>query len=249
MKKTLIALMALAGVASAESTLTPIASVENYSISDSCVVSLSDITSGWSDFSGDINATTGFTLQITLTNWTVANGPLFYFSTGGSDNSSNATSLVTVGYTSGNNISGWTGATLFNKANGSATTGNVTYSNIAGKVLPSHATPSNNKLSGTISLFVTGKNGAITLYEVDSSNQLVEICNTTCLDSGTAQSIVFSQWTNDAGKKNSNRATVSMTAYSGVLSTGQMSTLIPEPTTATLSLLALAGLAARRRRK
>ena len=37
--------------------------------------------------------------------------------------------------------------------------------------------------------------------------------------------------------------------YSGVLSQSQISQLVPEPTTATLSLLALAGLAVRRRRK
>ena len=43
----------------------------------------------------------------------------------------------------------------------------------------------------------------------------------------------------------------SIQMYSGVLSSGQIESLslIPEPTTATLSLLALAGLAARRRRK
>ncbi|MBR1998249.1 MAG: PEP-CTERM sorting domain-containing protein [Akkermansia sp.] len=40
-----------------------------------------------------------------------------------------------------------------------------------------------------------------------------------------------------------------MALYSGVLTNAQMTALIPEPATATLSLLALAGLAGRRRRR
>ena len=249
MKKTIIALLALAGVAAAD-TLTPVASVTDYSVTSSGVVSFSDPTSDWSDFSGKIDAAAGFTLQITLTDWTCANGPLFYFSTAGVDDSSNATSLVTIGYTSGNNIQGWTGATVFNTANGSATSGNVAYSDITGKDLPSHDSLTNGKLPDTVSLFVTGKSGAITLYEVDTSFNLVEIAKTTNVTTGTAQSIVFSQWTNASNKQNGNRATIDIVAYNGVLTTTQMTALaVPEPTTATLSLLALAGLAARRRRR
>lgn len=249
MKKTLITLLALCGVAAADSTATPVASVTDYTVTGSGAISLSDATSDWSAFSNKLDAAEGFTLQITLTDWTCANGPLFYFSTAGVDDSTNETSLVTIGYTTGNNIANWTGATVFNSASGSATSGNVTYSNITNKDLPSHDTLSNSKLQDTISLFVTGKNGAITLYEVDTSFNLVEIAKTTNVTTGTAQSIVFSQWTDATGKQNGNRATIDIVGYKGVLTTTQMTALIPEPTTATLSLLALAGLAVRRRRK
>ncbi len=249
MKKTIIALLALAGVAAAD-TLTPVASVTDYSVTSSGVVSFSDPTSDWSDFSGKLDAAAGFTLQITLTDWTCANGPLFYLSTAG-DDSSNATSLVAIGYTTNNNVTGWgTGATVFNSANGSAVTGRATYSDITGKDLPSHDSLTDGKLPDTVSLFVTGKSGAITLYEVDTSFNLVEIAKTTNVTTGTAQSIVFSQWSNASGKQNGNRATIDIVAYNGVLTTTQMTALaVPEPTTATLSLLALAGLAVRRRRR
>ena len=259
MKKTFIALLTLAGVAAgADSTVTPVASITNYSVTSSGAISLSDTTSNWNAFYGKLDAKEGFTLQVTLSDWTCANagGPLFYFSTEGVNNSSNATSIVTVGYTAGiNNTDNpkWAGATLFNAANGSSTDARVSYkfssTDAVVSTLPSHDSLSNGQLEDTVSLFVTGKGGTITLYEVSSSNQLVEVCSTTCLTEGIADSIVFSQWTTEAGKQNTNRATISMSAYSGVLEKEQMIALIPEPTTATLSLLALAGLAARRRRK
>ena len=256
MKKTLITLLALAGVAAADSTVTPVATVTDYTVASSGAISLSDTTNVWSAFSGKLDATKGFTLQITLTDWTCVNGPLFYFSTAGVDNSSNETSLVTVGYANGiNNTDStkWTGATVFNTANGSSADGRVTYAfkstDDVIQTLPSHGSLNNDKLEDTVSLFVTGKEGAITLYEVDTSFNLVEIAKTTNLVTGTAESVVFSQWTNASDKKNDNRATIDIVAYEGVLTTDQMAALIPEPTTATLSLLALAGLAARRRRR
>lgn len=243
MKKTIITLLALAGVAMAESlTLTPVATVTDYTVASSGAISLSDTTSVWSAFSGKLDATKGFTLQITLSDWSPYSGSLFYFSTEATP--TYTTSLVTVGYTSANGISGWKGAMLYN-LNGSSS---VTYnSDITASELPSHSSLTDSKLPD-VTLFVTANGGAITLYEVNTASELVQICSTTALTTGEAQSIAFAQWSD--ASKNRNTATIGITAYKGALTETQMTSLIvPEPTTATLSLLALAGLAARRRRK
>lgn len=262
MKKTIITLLALCGVATAADSITTLASVSDYTISSSSFVSFSDETSDWYAFNNQINAATGFTLQITLTSWTPANGPLFYLSTGTTETSAlYNTSLVAVGYSNdGNSLSGWHGATLFNTDNGSMGSSNP---NVAGKnpgpvtyeytsnsrtELPSHA----NSGSLEATLFVTSNNGTVTLYEVDNDSVLTKICSTTNLSEGVAKSIVFAEWPreNGAHSTNGNRATIGITAYKGALTETQMTSLIvPEPTTATLSLLALAGLAARRRRR
>lgn len=253
MKKTLVTIMALAGVAAAD-TPTPTAAVNDYTFNTS-VITFGSTDTAWSSFAGKINAANSFTLQISLTDWKPANGPLFYLSTKDSESAATYdTSLVTVGYSAdGNGLSGWYGAALFNSANGSMRTDtdntnpgpvNYTYTSASRTELPSHA----NSSSLEATLFVTANQGTVTLYEVNYDNELVQICSTTNLSAGEAKSIVFSQWSNTT-TTNDNNGTISISAYNGVLTTSQMAALIPEPTTATLSLLALAGLAARRRRK
>ena len=260
MKKTLITLLALAGVAAAADSITTLASVSDYTISSSSFVSFSDENSDWYAFNNQINAATGFTLQITLTDWAPANGPLFYLSTGTTATTAlYDTSLVSVGYSAnGNGISGnntgWYGAALFSGTGTMKTDtqsgGAVTYAytSMERDELPSHAKSSS--LDAT--LFITSNGGTVTLYEVDNDSVLTKICSTTNLSEGVANSIVFAEWAraNGSHTTNDNRATIGITAYKGALTETQMTSLIvPEPTTATLSLLALAGLAARRRRK
>ena len=248
MKKTLITLLALAGVAAADSTVTPIASVTDYEISSSGFVSFSDTSSDWAAFDGKIDAAAGFTLQITLTDWSPANGPLFYLSTANTHTTAlYNTSLATPSYSSLGNGEGWSGACLHDSTNGSMKSPSVTYS-------PSNtlsSLPSHSGRSIDTTLFVTGKNGSVTLYEVGTDFQLVQVCSTTNVSTGVAQSIVFAEWARENGSHttNGNRATMSVSAYDGILTKEQMTALVPEPTTATLSLLALAGLAVRRRRK
>ncbi len=252
MKKTLIAIMAFAGAAAAD-TPTPTVTVNDYSFSTS-VITFGSTDTAWSSFAGKINAANSFTLQITLTDWAPKNGPIFYLSTGDSESTAlYNTSLVTVGYSAnGNGIDVWYGAALFNSTNGSMGSDakapnpgpvHYTYTSTSRTELPSHAI-------GTLpetTLFVTANQGTVTLYEVNYDNELVQICSTTNLSEGEAKSIVFSQWANSTSYESS--GTISISAYNGALTTTQMAALIPEPSTATLSLLALAGLAVRRRRK
>lgn len=250
--------MALVGVATA-ADLTPVASFSDYNITSPSVISFSNTDTGWASFDGKINAATGFTLQITMTNWTAAGGVLFYLSTKdtGVTASSNGSHIAAVGYAESTiGYINWYGATLYSHTgtmNSNAPTGgggNVYYSYQSSDrtELPSHA----DSIPLEATLFVTSYNGIVTLYEVDNNSQLVKICETRNLSEGVAQSIVFSEWAKENGEYNTfnNRGTIGITAYSGALTTEQMSSLIvPEPTTATLSFLALAGLAARRRRK
>lgn len=240
----------------AADSITTLATVSDYSISNSSFISFSDTTSDWSAFSNQINAATGFTLQITLTDWTPANGPLFYLSTGTTAITAlYTTSLVSVGYSAdGNGIDKWYGAAIFS-GTGTMKTDTLSggaveyaYTSTSRNELPSHA----NSGSLETTLFVTSYEGTVTLYEVDNDSVLTKICSTTNLSEGVANSIVFAEWARDDGphSTNDNRATIGITAYKGALTETQMTSLIvPEPATATLSLLALAGLAARRRRK
>ncbi|MEE1266913.1 MAG: PEP-CTERM sorting domain-containing protein [Akkermansia sp.] len=93
----------------------------------------------------------------------------------------------------------------------------------------------------------SGAKPVFTLYVdgVKTADRTIAEINKT---SATVDSFCFGGILNANGRKY--EATFSnVQMYSGVLSQGQIAQLVPEPATATLSLLALAGLAARRRRK
>ena len=65
----------------------------------------------------------------------------------------------------------------------------------------------------------------------------------------TITSIAFGSWAGNSGNGTLKEDIASFAIYKGAMTASEVAALVPEPTTATLSLLALAGLAARRRRK
>ena len=65
----------------------------------------------------------------------------------------------------------------------------------------------------------------------------------------TVTSIAFGGWAAGSDNGKLNEKVSYFAIYDGAMTAAEVATLVPEPTTATLSLLALAGLAARRRRK
>ena len=65
----------------------------------------------------------------------------------------------------------------------------------------------------------------------------------------TITTLSLGSWPGSSANSRSSAKFYNLAVYSGAMSASEVAALVPEPTTATLSLLALAGLAARRRRK
>lgn len=247
MKKTLITLLALAGVAAADE-LTPVWSMEDIDVSGNTnyPITLTDTT---------ISSATGYTAVITL-NWTVvANAPLFWL---GTDDGSNYTSsTATFGY-KGDSYH----ASLFNNTNGS----NANADDDAGKVgitttLQDYSLSDNNEVitatkkstslkNKTLTYFLTSNNGTSALYGLTNNNEVVQIATQTGMTVGNVTALHVGHWGTNS---NYSDGTMSIDLYNVVMKKNTMQSIagavIPEPTTATLSLLALCGLAARRRRK
>ncbi len=254
MKKILITLLALAGVAVA-ATEVPVAvwSLENVSLgghaeytTDARGVSLSSL---------NITGASGYTAMITM-NWTqVSNAPAFWFAT-----------TAGVGYTNSTATFGYRGdihhACLFNNTSGSNSGCRDNY-----EVVDSNAQPNDNSAnapdyissivgndarntdlaSKTLTYFITSENGTSKLYELLNDGSVTQIATQTGMQTGTLGTFYAGHWNNADSHQ---AGTMDVQLFGSVLDTTQMKSLIiPEPATATLSLLALCGLAARRRRK
>ncbi len=94
--------------------------------------------------------------------------------------------------------------------------------------------------------FGGGNTKTLTLYALDVATGTLA---STSIETGWEVSAAFDRLTVDTASGAVERAIVFNTALSSTEILALSTSVIPEPTTATLSLLALAGLAARRRRK
>lgn len=248
MKKTLIALMALAGIASAE-TYTPLTETEGWSAAagrdrgywtqDATAGTLTLTNSNWGQatatytFEEALSGTWEFTTQVYRTSGNAA----FAFTLVGNNY---AVSIGTLEYTSGTAYYG--------------TTDNVTAKHYSFKEVWDNG---GAKVDGTefvAGAFNTNHTATISGFTtLDADNNVMLTLNVT----GTAPGLTPGTTTINLGKD----FELSKIAISGdgpnnhanIWTVSNMSVTttetVPEPATATLSLLALAGLAARRRRK
>jgi len=191
-----------------------------------------------------LNTTTGYTLMLTV-NWTTrGNGTLLWLSNAageagysGGSTDKQLHSTATIGYS--------TGANKFAITYGNGSSSGGTHTLPASPVtLPSHTQPATTGV--TVTLFLTSQGGTATVYELASDGNLYQTSTRSSYATGDLATLSIGNW--DTSRDSVQAGTMNAAIFSGVLTTQQMADLIPEPTTATLSLLALAGLAARRRR-
>ena len=191
-----------------------------------------------------LNTTTGYTLMLTG-NWTNrGNGPLLWLSNAageagysGGSTDGQLHSTATIGYS--------TGANKFAITYGDGGAGGGTHTLPASPVtIPSSTQPASTDV--TVTLFLTSQGGTATIYELASDGNLYQTSTRSDYATGDVATLSIGNWAISRGSVQ--EGTMNASIFSGVLTTQQMADLIPEPTTATLSLLALAGLAARRRR-
>lgn len=139
---------------------------------------------------------------------------------------------------------------LANAANGSSNKGVVDLPENDADYVYEGTVAGNSSSNVTTTYFITSYEGTAYLYQKGATEGVVRMFGNDQMSAGDVKYLQISNWNRDATSQKS--GTANFTLYEGVLSTEQMTQLvypIPEPTTATLSLLALAGLAARRRRK
>lgn len=242
MKKTLIALFALGSMAMATEELpSAVWSVEDQAVSGHTTIALT-LEGGQT-----LNTTDGVTAFITV-NWTgVSNAPMLWLCT--SAGTGYANSAATFGYKGNGNEHH---ATLFSVGGGNGGTTNP-YNNVASEVkTPDYIAATvgnaakNASLSEkTLTFFMTTAGGTSNLYELMDSGDIQLLCTQTGMKTGDIDNLYIGGWNNTDSAQS---GTASIALYNSVLTTEQMKALAPEPTTATLSLLALAGLCARRRR-
>ncbi len=236
MKKTLITLMALVGVASA-TTPQSVLTLSNVDLGELAVIDIS---------TANLTTTDGFTIMLTLDFKSASNGPAMWFSKLESTHTNVGTSyedsVATIGWGSPNYQSSYR-LSLFTtggSAGGVSTSADAISGSTTGDPVKFRTTA-----------FVTYSGGTATLYEINSDGELLQTGSTTYSSTETTEtsvkSLVLGNWAHNGVNATGN---ANIALYSGVLSQKAMNELlIPEPTTASLSLLALAGLAARRRRK
>lgn len=241
--------MALAGVAVAAETPVAVWTLDDVSLSGNTnyTTDANNVTLSSLNISGD----NGYTVMITM-NWTkVSNAPVLWFST--TDGTGYANSTATFGYkggahhaclfnTSGSNghcVNSYTGTNdnlpdyLSDDTGITGTGGN-----------DANVTSLKDK---TLTYFITSLDGNTKLYELLNDGNVTLIATQSGMKTGTLDTLVVGHWN---GANAHQDGTMDIQLYSSVLEVPQMKALtVPEPTTATLSLLALAGLAARRRRK
>lgn len=245
MRKTIIALMALAGVASATDTPTAVWSLENVPLG------------GYTEYTQDKNGVTlsglnmtgnaGYTAMITM-NWTAtSNAPVFWLAT--TEGAAYANSTATFGYKALINH-----AALFSTTgSNSACTNEYVVTNDNRANVPDYiggaignSAMDTSLASASLTYFLTSESGTARLYELLNDGSVTLIATQTGMKTGTLGTLAVGHW---SGQDAHQSGTMSIQLYDSVLSSTQMQALVPEPATASLSLLALAGLAARRRRK
>ena len=251
MKKTLIALFALGGMAMALDTPSPIAewndfssmTSNDYTISTSGNSRVSDnilYVSGAANGTANIDLTgKGLTfangLSVAMLVSDVKDGTSGKYPTGllsFMSNSENFYALAGIGLTSNDNMGGFA-------CKGS--TGNITVTNRADVSVLRESTPTMavaTFASNSFSLYVDGDLVATGVPKGGFSADQV------------LTKLSFGSWAGNSGSGVLSEKIYSLAIYDTALTAEQVKSLsIPEPTTGTLSLLALAGLCARRRKK
>ena len=227
--------MALAGIASGSTELTALYSLEGVDLGTLNVIDISNANVSSA-------AENGITIMLTLDYDTFNNGPSFWFSTLAHDATNVSTSYQSAAAIVGSG-SPTNGASqrlsLFKASAGSA-----------GGASSSNAGISSGKTDFETIAFITIQDSTANFFELTTDGAVVQtgtVTGASNVVSGPIQSLVIGNWAHN-GVNSTGSADIAF--YSGTLNTAQMNSLVvPEPTTATLSLLALAGLAARRRRK
>ncbi len=191
-----------------------------------------------------LDTTTGYTLMLTV-NWTSrGNGTLLWLSNKAGEAANSGGSLdrqlhstATIGYSTGTN--------KFAITYGDGGSGGGTHTLPPSSVtLPSHTQPASTDV--TVTLFLTSQGGTATVYELASDGKLYQTSTRNNYATGDVATLSIGNWA--TSRTTVQTGTMNAAIFSGVLTAQQMADLIPEPTTATLSLLALAAMAARRRR-
>ena len=182
----------------------------------------------------------GFTLNMVVKNVSnaAANAALLTMSSSASDY------FILAGVTSGSAYSD--GKFAFNGSESNITTAGVG-TNGAGTgatgVLPG-ATYSAVTLTFAQDQFLMYVNGELAATGTPGEGKVTET-----FASSVIESISFGCWAGGSDQSKLNEDIASFAIYRGVMTADEVAKLVPEPATATLSLLALAGLAMRRRRK
>ena len=227
-------MMALAGIAGATTEPTAVYTLDGVDIGTLNVIDIStaNVSSA---------ATDGITIMLTLDFDSFANGPSFWFSTLAHDATNVSTSYQSAAAIvgSGSPGNGKTQRLSLYKASAGSASG----------VSTSTAGLSNGETDFDTVAFITIKDSTATIYELTAEGTVVEtgtVTGSTNVVGGSLKSLVIGNWQHN-GVNSTGSADIAF--YNGTLTKAQMNKLVPEPTTATLSLLALAGLAVRRRRK
>ena len=221
MKKTLITLLALAGVAAADTATTPDELTWNsltITTPANGVLSSSNSAIDWSEATG--NLTNSWELSLTLDPSRLSNQYLF-----GTVKGSSGADGYTLQITDGGAI-----RLNKNKSNEVLTVGSYTADDSAVAITLQFVKFVDSEDEFESGLFTLTVGDAVGTYTVDTIDN-------TIFTKGSNNNV----WTNGGAEKLSG---ISL-KYAGAVALPA----VPEPTTATLSLLALAGLAARRRRK
>ena len=260
MKKTLIALMALAGIASAAdlvaewkdfSSLTS----GDYSISlgnggskvEDGILSVSGILK---DATVDLSAAEltikdGFTVSITLSSVTHIGGNrpdnVFALKTEAGTNG-DANHAFALSYRND-----WPAKPLFFAYSGG--TGNVKEVTDNGNIDQAGYSLPGLMEDTPITLTVTVESTTAKLY-VDGELAYTGLISSNSVLEQEITTLALGSWAGTSGNGRQSETVYNLAIYNGAMSAAEVKAmLVPEPTTATLSLLALAGLAARRRRK
>ena len=247
MKKTLIALIALAGVASAASL--------NYSELDS-TLQAGAVHTAWADVTATSSNQPYFGISNTGSNFTLS------FDISSIDSVSSEKTLLSVAGT--NSIANWDDGFLQLWVNSN---GNLIFNNTCGGNNATKYFDGSTRGNPTVSAYTMD----LGILAADTSKKAYTITLVSNSEDKTFTAYVngqqqaqWTEWDTDTGitgmqlgKRYGNGRDIdgsahfeNLVVWNRALSATEVSALIvPEPTTATLSLLALAGLATRRRRK
>ena len=252
MKKTLIALMAMAGCAMGANLVAEWDDFTNlsYTTGESTYTLTLNNGSSVNAETGDmwVDGANGTTkLDLTGAGLTFANGFTVHMQVKGITSSGGKTpyGLFSVG-TANDNYAALAG--LRTEQTGYPVM--FAYNGSADKISTSQeGTANNTVLAGDVftSVTVTMVEGSFKFY---MNGDLVATATKTELMAGEITTLALGGWVGSSDNSLLDYTLGSLAVYKGAMSATEVKALnIPEPTTATLSLLALAGLAARRRRK
>lgn len=243
MKKTFITVLLFSSLlAHAGETPSAVWSVSNLNMSGHAYYNINTAAA--------ITTTTGMTACITVDWAALSNAPLLWFCTDAGTGYNK--SAATLGY------QGAARHAILLDLNGSSTSTTNNYNNNESAVETPDAIPSSVYLTGTsvtpvdfkqsITYFVTAQDGVSKLYTLMGNGDIQQIATRSGLATGTIDKLYVGHWNEEDSHMRGNIKNIAL--YGTVLTTEQMHAIAtPEATTATLSLLALLGLCARRKRK